>query len=235
MNQTVIVKSNPDSRRLPALDAVRGLAVIGMLIQHFALQPWNDFVSGNTMILFMLCSGISYTLMIRGMQDHGYEKPAIRSRVLARAFFLDFTGYALIMLNGQFGVVLPAYAMMFLLALPLIKCKTKTLTLMAAVSFLLCPPLMLIGMSLLSGAGLLYDVAGGPGSAVAWIPVFITGMAIGRINLRESKNAIRLAGIGLAVGFPVKLFSLAVLPGLYHSVLDWLAQNSASAAMTDAL
>ena len=46
-----------EAKRLPALDAVRGLAVIGMYIQHFALNQWNSFVSGNNMILFMSALG----------------------------------------------------------------------------------------------------------------------------------------------------------------------------------
>ena len=41
----VIRKATPAADRLLALDAVRGLAVIGMFIQHFALQPWSNFVS----------------------------------------------------------------------------------------------------------------------------------------------------------------------------------------------
>lgn len=233
MNQEIIVKNVHVSQRLLTLDAVRGLAVIGMLIQHFALQPWNDFVSGNTMILFMLCSGISYSLMIQGMQSRGNEMHVLRSRVLARVVFIDLIGYAIIMLNGQFGVVLPAYAMMFLLALLLVKCTTKTLIAIAITSFILCPPLMLIGMSLLQGAALLNDIAGGPGSAIAWMPVFVTGMVIGRLELHQRKTAIRLAGIGTAVALPVKLFSVSVLPGIYQFVWDWLAQLSSSAAMPD--
>ena len=105
------------SGRLAALDAARGLAVIGMYVQHFALNERNSFVSGNTMILFILCSGISYSIMVRRMNEKGMEPSAFRARMLARAVFIDMAGYLLIMLNGPFAVVLPAYAMLFLLAL----------------------------------------------------------------------------------------------------------------------
>lgn len=137
------------------------------------------------------------------------------------------------MLNGQFGVVLPAYAMMFLLALLLVNHTTKTLVVIASAAFILCPPVMLIGMSLLEGADLLYDIAGGPGSAIAWLPVFVTGMVIGRLKLRERKTAIQIACIGAAVALPVKLFSVLVLPGIYQSFCSWLAQFSSSAVMPD--
>lgn len=234
MNQEITLKNSHGTERLLALDAVRGLAVIGMMIQHFALQPWNDFVSGNTMILFMLCSGISYSLMIQGMQKGGSSMPILRSRVLARVVFIDFVGYVIIMLNGQFGVVLPAYAMLFLLALLLVKRSTKALIVIAATCFIVCPPLMLIGMSLLKDAALLYDIAGGPGSGIAWLPVFVTGMVIGRLELRAGKTAVRLAGIGAVVALSVKMFSVSVLPGIYQSFCGWLIQFSSSAAMPDA-
>lgn len=212
------------SRRLLALDAVRGLAVIGMYIQHFALSERNHFVSGNTMILFMLCSGISFTMMIQGMKQKGTENPAIRTRVLARAIFIDLTGYLILMLNGPFGVVLQAYAMLFLLALPLTKCTTKILTIISAISFVMCPPLMLIGMSLFEGVALLSDIAGGPSSALSWLPVFTVGMIIGRLDLSRTATAIRMAVTGIGILIPVKLFSLFTLPGIYQSFCDWLLQ-----------
>lgn len=89
------------------------------------------------------------------------EAPVFRARVLARSVFIDLTGYLILMLNGPFGVVLQAYAMLFLLALPLVKCSTKKLAAISAISFVVCPPLMLIGMSLLEGVALLADIAGG--------------------------------------------------------------------------
>lgn len=222
------------SERMLALDAVRGLAVIGMFIQHFALNQRNDFVSGNTMILFVLCSGISYTMMAQGMERKSMELPVFRARVLARSLFIDLAGYLLLMLNGPFGVVLQAYAMLFLLALPLVRCSTKTLAAISAVSFVVCPPLMLIGMSLLEGVALLADIAGGPLSALAWLPVFTAGMVIGRLNLRSTVTTVYLSIAGAVILIPVKLFALFALPEIYHTFCDRLVQFSgASASMPD--
>lgn len=216
--------SSQSSKRLLALDAIRGLAVIGMYIQHFALSEWSSFVSGNTMILFMLCSGISYTIMIQGMKQKAIELSAIRTRILARSVFIDLVGYLILMLNGPFGVVLQAYAMIFLLALPLTKCSTKILATISAISFVVCPPLMLIGMSLFEKVVLLRDIAGGPSSALAWFPVFTAGMVIGRLNLSNAATAVRLAVIGIIILIPVKLFSIFALPGIYKSFCNWLLQ-----------
>lgn len=234
MTKTHETQLAPVRGRLLALDAVRGLAVIGMYIQHFALSERSRFVSGNTMILFMLCSGISYTMMIQGMERKGTEAPAIQTRVLARTVFIDLTGYLILMLNGPFGVVLQAYAMLFLLALPLTKCTTKMLAAISAISFAACPPLMLIGMSLFEGAALLRDIAGGPSSALAWFPVFTVGMVLGRLDFSRAATALRMAAAGMAILIPVKLFSLYALPGIYQSFCDWLLQVSgASPSMPD--
>lgn len=232
MKEKYEVQSIPvqNSERLLALDAVRGLAVIGMFVQHFALNQWNDFVSGNTMILFILCSGISYTMMAQGMEQSAMESPVFRTRVLSRSVFIDLTGYLILMLNGPFGVVLQAYAMLFLLALPLVKCSTKKLAAISAISFVVCPPLMLIGMSLLEGAALLTDIAGGPLSALAWLPVFTAGMVIGRLNLRRTTTAVRLAVTGAVILIPVKLFAFYVLPEIYQSFCSWLVQFSSAPA-----
>ena len=210
------------SGRLAALDAARGLAVIGMYVQHFALNERNSFVSGNTMILFILCSGISYSIMVRRMNEKGTEPSAFRARMLARAVFIDMAGYLLIMLNGPFAVVLPAYAMLFLLALLLIRSSARTLTAVSCVSFLVCPPLMLIGLSLFSDAALLYDLAGGPLSALAWLPVFTAGMALGRMELRSTRTAVRLVLGGAALLIPCKLFDIFLLPGIRQGFEAWL-------------
>lgn len=216
-----------ESGRLLALDAVRGLAVIGMYVQHFALNEWNDFVSGNTMILFMVCSGISYTIMAQRMLAGNTQKKFLNTRVLVRSVFIDFAGYLLILLNGPFGVVLTAYAMLYLLVLPLVRLSTTKLFILSGAAFILCPPLMLIGMSLFEGAVLLKDIAGGPGSALAWLSVFLVGMAIGRLDLHRTETAIKFIAAGAIILMPVKLIETFVLPGIYQSYMEWASLNPA--------
>lgn len=210
--------------RMLTLDAARGLAVIGMYIQHFALNERNSFVSGNTMILFMLCSGISYTLMGRKMTAGEETAGRFRTRVLARALFIDLAGYFLILLNGPFGAVLTAYAMLFLGAMVLVRRSERTLGITAALLFLAAPPLMIVGLSLFADAALFADLAGGPLSALAWSPVFVLGMLLGRLDLRRTKTAVRLIGTGAAMLIPVKLFVLVVLPGVLEFVAERMQQ-----------
>ncbi len=210
-----------ENKRLLALDAVRGLAVIGMYIQHFASNARNSFVSGNTMILFMLCSGISYALMTKRMLlDHSEDK-RMNTRILARAVFIDFAGYLLILLNGPFAVVLTAYAMLYLLARPFVRVPAKKLFIMAGAAFFICPPLMLIGQSLFENAALLSDIAGGPLSALAWMPVFLVGMGIGRLDLNKTDNFMRFILAGVLILIPTKLVETFVMPGISQAYMEW--------------
>lgn len=218
--------------RLVALDAVRGLAVIGMFIQHFALNDMNaSIVSGNTTLLFILCGGISYSIMARRTKEKGLETSRFRSRMLARAVFIDIIGYLLIMLNTHVGVILPAYAALFVLALVLVHRSTRVLIITASALIVVSPPLMILGESLLSNSFLLRDIGGGPMSGIALAPAFVVGMVIGRIDLTKQRPAFLLMCNGLIILIICKLLAIFVLPDLSRSFEGWLIsiQGSVSA------
>lgn len=209
--------------RLVALDAARGLAVIGMYLQHFGQgEKIGAIVSGNTTLLFVLCGGISYSIMAQRMKDREAEMTSFRARMLARAVFIDVIGYLLIMLNTGFGVILPAYAAMFVLALFLVHRSTRVLVTTSVALTVVAPPLMILGMSLLSKAYLLSDIAGGPMSALALAPAFVTGMAIGRLELTKIRTALSLVVGGIAMFVSGKILEAFVLPELRTSFEAWL-------------
>ncbi|WNS46094.1 DUF418 domain-containing protein [Paenibacillus sp. MMS20-IR301] len=215
------------SRRLVALDAARGLAVIGMFVQHFALNNFNaSIVSGNTMILFILCSGISFSLMSQRMLEKGTEMASFRAQMLARAVFIDLVGYLLIMLNAPFAVILPAYAALFVLALVLVHCSRRTLFIISAALLIVGPPLMILGGSVFSSAYFLSDIAGGPLSALGVAPVFVAGMALGRLNLHSVRNAIWFTVSGTFVLVITKILAAKVLPVWLQSFEQWLIANT---------
>lgn len=185
-----------------------------MFLQHFTSNDViASIVSGNTMILFILCSGISYSIMTQRMIEKGVEMAAFRAQMLARAIFIDLIGYLLIMLNGPFGVILPAYATLFVLALVLVRCSRRTLFTISLVLLVAGPPLMILGGSVLSEAYFLGDIAGGPLSALGVAPVFVAGMVIGRLNLHSLRNATWLIISGIILLVISKLFSNRVLMG----------------------
>ncbi|OUA65518.1 DUF418 domain-containing protein [Bacillus thuringiensis] len=216
-------RNSQKTGRLVALDAVRGLAVIGMFIQHFALNDMNaSIVSGNTTLLFILCGGISYSIMARRTKEKGFGATTFGSRMLARAVFIDIIGYLLIMLNTHVGVILPAYAALFVLALILVNRSTRALIITASALIVASPPLMIIGESLLSNSYLLRDIGGGPMSGVALAPAFVVGMVIGRIDLTKQRPAFLLISNGLIILIICKLLAIFVLPDLSRSFEGWL-------------
>ncbi|MBO3287114.1 DUF418 domain-containing protein [Paenibacillus sp. FSL M8-0228] len=211
--------------RLVALDAVRGMAVLGMYLQHFGSNPnVSEIVSGNTTLLFVLCGGISYSIMAQRMMEWGAETAAFRARMLARAVFVDIIGYLLIMLNTPYGIILPAYSAMFVLALMLFRRSTRTIVTTAAVLLVTAPPLMILGSSIFSKAYLLGDIAGGPMSAIALIPAFVTGMAIGRFDLTRLRTALILAGSGIVMLVIGKALAAFVLPNWSLHFEQWLVR-----------
>lgn len=224
MNNEIYFSSGNKSNRLLALDAVRGLAVIGMYIQHFALKEQNAFVSGNTMILFIFCSGISYVMMAESMKRKTENITVFRARILARSVFIDLIGYIILMLNCPFAVVLQTYAMLYILTIGLIKCSKRKLIIISVIGFILCPPLMTVGRSLFEGTALLSDIAGGSLSALAWFPVFTVGMAVGKMELKSAPTAVTIAVTGLVILVPIKMFTVYILPNLYEGFSAWLMQ-----------
>ncbi|MFJ5672473.1 DUF418 domain-containing protein [Bacillus safensis] len=220
-----VKRGSNTSKRLIALDAVRGLAVIGMFLQHFAMNEWNaTIVSGNTTLLFVLCGGISYSIMAQRMLERGTEPFLFRARMLARAVFIDLVGYTLILLNTPYGVILPAYAALFVLALVLINHRLIVLVWTTAILLVISPPLMIIGGSLLAHAYLLQDIAGGSMSALALAPAFLAGMVIGRLDMSKVSTASTCLGIGLIFFMFSKVMGTFFLPRWSHSFENWLVQ-----------
>jgi uncharacterized membrane protein YeiB len=212
------------SKRVLWLDAARGLAVIGMYVQHFALNGWNaNIVSGNTMILFILCSGISYSIMTARAKERNTDEKQFSARMLARSIFIDLLGYILIMLNGPFAVILPAYAGLFIIALGLRNLSDKALKIISGILFVVSPFVMIIGLSLFGHSSMLSDIAGGPLSSIALLPVFTAGMIIGRSDLRSIRRAAIYVISGAIMLVISKLIAYYVLPGILHNFETWFA------------
>lgn len=117
----------------------------------------------------------------------------------------------------------------FVLALVLIRRSTRVLVTTAAVLLAVSPPLMILGGSVLSGANLLGDIAGGPMSALALAPAFVAGMAIGRFDLTRMRTALSLVSSGAVMLIVSKLLGVFVLPWLSRSFEEWLVSVQGTA------
>ena len=111
----------------------------------------------------------------------------------------------------------------------LIRRSTRVLVTTAAVLLAVSPPLMILGGSVLSGANLLGDIAGGPMSALALAPAFVAGMAIGRFDLTRMRTALSLVSSGAVMLIVSKLLGVFVLPWLSRSFEEWLVSVQGTA------
>ncbi|MCC9205919.1 heparan-alpha-glucosaminide N-acetyltransferase domain-containing protein [Arthrobacter sp. zg-Y769] len=217
-------------RRVTGIDAARGAALIAMMAIHI-LPAWNEdfeptltwlLFAGKGAALFAVLAGISLAFMSGGMYPpRGRTMTAVRYGLAVRAGLITIIGLFLGYLAINAQVILVYYGVMFLLALPLLRLRVRTLLILAAgiaaaapvlmqatrdslpdmngvepnFSTLLETPGAVIGQVLLSGT---YP-------ALPWMAYVCVGLAVGRLDLAERKVQIRLlvTGVGLVIATAV--------------------------------
>lgn len=159
---------NPPAR-IGGIDLARGLAVLGMFAAHllWITQPfdwadpgtWTAVVDGRSSILFATLAGVSIGLMtgergprpdaapsdaagpwtpgVRPLRGQGMR--LARGRLAVRAGLLWAIGVLLIATGVPVYVILPAYAVMFLLALPLTALPARVLLPLAGALAVIMP------------------------------------------------------------------------------------------------
>ena len=136
-------------QRIGGIDLARGLAVIGMIAAHllwiddfdFAdAATWVAVVEGRSSILFATLAGVSIGLVTGGRTPLGPpEMRLARQHLAVRAAVLWLIGILLIATGVPVYVILPAYAILFLLALPLVTLRARTLFVLAGALALVMP------------------------------------------------------------------------------------------------
>lgn len=117
------------STRIAGVDLARGLAVIGMFAAHLIItaevfdwgdpSTWTALVDGRSSILFATLAGVSIGLVTGAREPlTGRRMSVARWRLALRAAILLVLGVLLIVTGVPVYVILPAYAILFLLALP---------------------------------------------------------------------------------------------------------------------
>lgn len=199
-------------RRIDGLDAARGIAVLGMFIAHTApllgVDPeltrpdtWLDLVNGRSSLLFALCAGVSLTLATRTRSGAADDPVARRRTVLARAVALFVLGAVLESLATPVAVILQTYAVCFVLSLPLLRARARTVLVVALSSLLVGPPLVLLGQAFARGGqdAIVSGVLLGAYPALTWWGVVLTGVLLGRADLSSVRTAwTMLAGGAVA-------------------------------------
>ncbi len=222
------------SARLHGIDLARALAVIGMLAAHLLTieeslelarpETWVDLVNGRSSILFAVLAGVSLALVTGGTRPRtGIPLRIARRRIAVRAALLWVIGVGLILTGVPVYVILPAYAILFLVALPLLRLPVRALW-VSAVAVLLVMPWFLPALE----AATFWDtdlgyvvflISGWAYPFPLWIGFVLLGLAIGRSDLRSVWTQGVLLGGGVAAAVAAGMAAIviratgAVLPG----------------------
>jgi uncharacterized membrane protein YeiB len=201
--------------RLGGLDLARGLAVLGMLAAHLLAiddfewtrpATWTDVVNGRSSILFATAAGVSIALVTGGPTPPGEDAArGARARLAVRAAVIWIIGIALVLTGVPVFVILPAYAVLFLLALPLLRLTAPVLWAIAAATALVMPWLQPTFDALAVWQGAtgsdLALLLGWHYPFPVWFAYLAAGLAAGRSDLRRVRTQVALlAGGALAAG-----------------------------------
>jgi uncharacterized membrane protein len=195
--------------RLAGVDVARGVAVLGMITAHVGYadpDPWSPtgwlaVADGRSAALFATLAGASLGLTSGGPSPVvGADRRLARARIAARAAALAAVGYVLVDLGTPVAVILPGYALMFVLALPLLGAPVRLLAPLAGSAAVLGPVIVAAGGGR-TGAGT--DprslLVSGYYPAVVWTAYVLAGLAAGRLPLARRAVQARLLLLGAAL------------------------------------
>ena len=202
--------------RLPGIDLARGLAVIGMLAAHLLTlrdrewsdpSTWGAVVNGRSSILFAVLAGVSVALVTGGAEPLPAGEPRRRARaaLAVRAVLIWLIGLLLVATGVPVYVILPAYGVLFLVALPLVGLRARALWVLAAVLALAMPWLQPAFDAAPFWQGesgeVLVSIVGWHYPATVWCAFLVAGMAAGRSDLarRRTQVGLVISGVALAV------------------------------------
>ncbi|MCK6210961.1 DUF418 domain-containing protein [Georgenia sp. EYE_87] len=202
------------SPRVVALDVARAVAILGMLVVN--VGPRDDSgpaamviraAHGRASLLFVLLAGIGISLLTRRARQGG---PSRWGTLVWRSALLLVAGLALQLLDHDVKVILPTYAVLFLVALAAVRLPDVGLLIGAGAATLLGPLVWIGGqqktdfdmepatltstpLDVLSSV-----VLTGPYPVVTWAAPFLLGMWLGRRRLTARAVQVRLVVVGAA-------------------------------------
>jgi uncharacterized membrane protein len=231
--------------REPGVDLARGLAVIGMFAAHLlATRPfewgdpatWTDAVNGRSSILFATLAGVSLALMTGGVRPlQGRAMTYARARIALRAACIWLLGLVLVALQTPVLVILPAYAILFLLALPLLRVGAARLFATAS-AIAVVMPFAVYAIDAWSGwdrelGQTLSQAIGWSYPFLLWAAFVLAGIGLGRIAFSRPLTAALLVAVGAVlagIGYGVigRWALLAPADSLWGVVLSSAAHSS---------
>jgi len=226
------------ARRVLGVDVARGAALVGMVAVHtFPLLDEDGEPTAATLVAggrsaatFVLVAGVGLAFLSGGRAVvQGRDRVAVAAGLTVRAVLIGALGLALGLLAELNGIdgILPFYALLFLLAIPLLGLPPRVLAGVAAALIALGPVLIVatadLGLPAAEAdptpATLVEDPVGllvqlsvtGEYPIVVYLAYLCAGLAIGRLDLHSRRVAWWLVGAGAALAVAARVVSAVVL------------------------
>ncbi|SES97874.1 DUF418 domain-containing protein [Geodermatophilus poikilotrophus] len=222
--------------RVTGVDVARGVALFGMMAVHVwdaiedgAPTPSTVVAGGRSAAMFAVVAGVSIAFLSGGRRRlQGRARGAAAAGIAVRALAIGLIGLLLGLLGTGIEVILPAYAVLFLLAVPLLGLSSAVLGLLAA-AFATLGPVLLVATAdgelphlhatnptpltvVTEPLGLLGALfLTGPYPVVVYLAYLCAGMAVGRLDLTSRRVAAWLLGGGLTLAVVAKTVSDVLL------------------------
>lgn len=220
--------------RIAGVDLARGLAVIGMFAAHLLWtseawvwddpSTWDSIVDGRSSILFATLAGVSIGLVTGGGTPLDGDRMGVaRGRLAMRAGMLWAIGILLILTGVPVYVILPAYAILFLLALPFTSWNARSVLYAAAgigIVMAFVQPL-LNELPIWSGTNgeALSAALGWNYPFTVWIAFVLAGLGVARADVTRLTTQVRMLVAGAALA--ALGYSLAEIPLPTDSLYLW--------------
>jgi uncharacterized membrane protein len=231
------VGTPPRRPRLAGVDAARGVSLLGMISLHALYEAdaaghptWSVTVfSGRAAGAFALLAGVGLAFVTGRRPVPAAERRAVAAMIAVRALAIGVIGFLVCAADTVLNaVILPYYGMVFLLAIPLVFLRTRTVAMIGVLLATVAPvanhvllprlpePLLgnpTFGRLLHDPVGLITELSlTGFYPSPAWLAFMSAGIVIGRMNLTKPRVAAAL----LAAGAVLAVWANAVSALLVH-------------------
>jgi uncharacterized membrane protein len=206
--------------RVVGLDIARAVALIGMMATHILPGVGAEGVTfsqqvagGRASALFAVLAGASIALMTgRSAPHRGRRGLATGAGLAARAVLIAGVGMLLAEVDSGIAVILTYYGLLFVLAVPFIGLRARTLVLLSALWIVLAPVASHLlrphlpppsydsptFASLTDPWQLLTELTfTGYYPVVPWLAYLFAGMAIGRLDLHRGSTTALVGAVGI--------------------------------------
>ncbi len=224
--------------RLVAVDAARGVALLGMMAVHVvppltaagSVSPAYVVAAGRSAALFAVLAGVGLALLSGGPRPRtGRGLQRTRVAVLVRAGVLVAVGLVLGTFDSGVAVILVYYGLMFVLVVPVLGLGARPLAWLAVAVAAVVPVLSHLVRPALpaptylvpspemleQGWAALAELAlTGYYPALPWMAYLLAGLAVGRLVLTDPQVARRLLVGGLALAVGARVASSVLLGAL---------------------